>query len=158
MGVILGVCSKNGLNILEKNFGELINVAHNYARVEKHFGKSVVVHRKGATSAMKEELGIIPGSQGTPSFIVKGKGNPESFMSCSHGAGRKMSRKGAQEKLSLEVEKEKLEKLGVVHEIRGQRSLDEAPSAYKDIDEVMREQEDLVEIVNRLTPIGVIMG
>jgi tRNA-splicing ligase RtcB len=156
--VVVEVCKKRGIKILKKDFGKLINATHNYARVENHFGQKVVVHRKGATSAKKGELGIIPGSQGSASYIVKGKGNKESFNSCSHGAGRKMSRKVAMEKLSLEKEKEKLEKLGVVHNLVSKKSLDEASGAYKDIEEVMRNQKDLIEIVERLTPIGVIKG
>jgi tRNA-splicing ligase RtcB len=156
--VVVEVFKKQGIKILKKDFGKLINVAHNYARVETHFGQKVVVHRKGATSAKKGEIGIIPGSQGSASYIVKGKGNKESFNSCSHGAGRKMSRKTAQEKLNLEKEKEKLEKLGIVHSIRNKKDLDEASGAYKDIEEVMQNQKDLIEIVERLTPIGVIKG
>ena len=92
------------------NFGKIINIAHNYAAWENHFGKDVVVHRKGATSAHKGELGIIPGSQGTKSYIVEGLGNPESFASCSHGAGRKMGRNEAIRSLSLEDEIRKLDK------------------------------------------------
>jgi tRNA-splicing ligase RtcB len=158
IGVILEVCAKNGLNILKKDFGKKIDVAHNYACIENHFGKRVVVHRKGATSAKKGEIGIIPGSQGTASYIVRGKGNEESFSSCSHGAGRKMSRTSAQENLNLEEEKTKLEKLGIVHGIRNKKDLDEATGAYKDITEVMKNQKDLIDIVEKLTPIGVIKG
>ena len=106
-------------------FGEIINIAHNYAAWENHFGKDVVVHRKGATSAHKGELGIIPGSQGTNSYIVEGLGNPESFASCSHGAGRKMGRNEAIRTLSLEEEQRKIDRLGVVHAIKRQRDLDE---------------------------------
>lgn len=156
--VFVDVLRENNIKLLRKDFSKIINVAHNYARVEKHFGESVVVHRKGATSAKKGELGIIPGSQGSVSYIVKGKGEKNSFMSCSHGAGRKMSRKVAHEKLDLEKERVKLEKLGVVHGIRNKRDLDEASGAYKDIDKVMKNQKDLIEIVERLTPLGVIKG
>lgn len=91
--------------VAEVSFEPLINVAHNYAATEKHFGESVVVHRKGATRARTGELGIIPGSQGSASYIVVGKGNPESFSSCSHGAGRVMGRKQAQRVLNLKTEK-----------------------------------------------------
>jgi tRNA-splicing ligase RtcB len=139
-------------------FGEIINIAHNYAAWENHFGKDVVVHRKGATSAHKGELGIIPGSQGTNSYIVEGLGNPESFASCSHGAGRKMGRNEAIRTLSLEEEQRKLDKLGVVHAVRQQRDLDEAPSAYKNIVQVMADQEDLVKIVVKLWPLAVVKG
>lgn len=139
-------------------FEESINIHHNYAVIENHFGQNLWVHRKGATSARKGELGIIPGSQGTASYIVKGLGNKESFQSCSHGAGRKMSRTRAQKDLDLEEEQRKLEDKGVIHAIRNKKDLDEASGAYKDIDIVMEEQKDLVEIVEKLEPIGVIKG
>lgn len=133
-----------------------INIAHNYARFENHFGQNVMVHRKGATSAKDGEIGIIPGSQGTNSYIVKGKGSPESFMSCSHGAGRKMGRKQACQELSLEEEIKKMDEQGIVHGIRHQKDLDEASGAYKSIGEVMENQSDLVEIVTELKPLAVI--
>jgi tRNA-splicing ligase RtcB len=139
-------------------FGEIINIAHNYAKWEKHFGKDVVVHRKGATSAHKGELGIIPGSQGTKSYIVEGLGNPESFSSCSHGAGRLMGRNEAIRRLSFEEEVRKLNKSGILHSIRTHRDLDEAPSAYKNIQQVMLDQDDLVKIVTELSPLAVIKG
>jgi len=137
---------------------ETINIHHNYATLENHFGHNVVVHRKGATSARDGQLGIIPGSQGTASYIVRGKGNPESFMSCSHGAGRTMSRTKAIATLNLEDEIKKMDDKGIVHGLRGKKSLDEASSAYKDIDIVMEEQKDLVDIVVKLTPLGVLKG
>lgn len=140
------------------NMSDMINIAHNYARMEHHFGQNVMVHRKGATSAKKGELGIIPGSQGTASYIVEGLGNRESFMSCSHGAGRKMGRKAAQRNLDLELEKKLLDDQGVIHSMRGTDDLDEAPSAYKPIDIVMKEQKDLVRILHKLTPLAVIKG
>lgn len=136
----------------------MINIAHNYARMENHFGEDVIVHRKGATLATKDTIGIIPGSQGTKSYIVRGKGNPESFNSCSHGAGRKMSRKKAEAELDLEAEIKKLDDLGVLHAVRGKKDLDEASGAYKDIDEVMKKQKDLVDILVELTPLGVVKG
>ncbi len=139
-------------------FGEIINIAHNYAKWEKHFDKDVVVHRKGATSAHKGELGIIPGSQGTKSYIVEGLGNPESFSSCSHGAGRVMGRNEAIRRLSFEEEVRKLNKRGILHSIRTHRDLDEAPSAYKNIQQVMLDQEDLVKIVTEVSPLAVIKG
>ena len=137
---------------------EFINIAHNYARWESHFGTNVIVHRKGATSAREGEVGIIPGSQGTKSYIVKGKGNPESFESCSHGAGRLMGRKQAQRELVLEEEIAKLNSKGIVHSIRHTRDLDEAPGAYKNIDVVMENQADLVDILVELSPLAVIKG
>lgn len=136
----------------------LINIAHNYASLETHFGENVMVHRKGATQAKKGQIGIIPGSQGTESYIVRGKGNPNSFESCSHGAGRVMGRKQAIRSLDLKKEKEALDKKNIIHSIHGKRSLDEAPSAYKDISTVMKNQEDLVEILVELTPLAVIKG
>ncbi|MGC9330572.1 MAG: RtcB family protein [Bacteroidales bacterium] len=140
------------------NFGETINIHHNYAAVENHYGKNVVVHRKGATSAKTGQTGIIPGSQGTPSYIVRGKGNPESFMSCSHGAGRKLGCKQAIRLLNLEKEIKLLDDAGIMHAIRTQNNLDEAAGAYKDIDTVMKNQEDLVEIIEKLIPLAVVKG
>jgi tRNA-splicing ligase RtcB (3'-phosphate/5'-hydroxy nucleic acid ligase) len=139
-------------------FEPMLNIAHNYANWEHHFGTDVLVHRKGATSARLGEMGIIPGSQGTHSYIVIGLGNTESFMSCSHGAGRKMGRKQAMRELSLEGEIKKLDDLGIIHAIRTQTDLDEAAGAYKDIDIVMKNQNDLVEVVVELTPLAVIKG
>jgi tRNA-splicing ligase RtcB len=136
----------------------MINIAHNYAAWEEHFGEKVIVHRKGATSAKLGEIGIIPGSQGTKSYIVEGFGNPESFMSCSHGAGRVMSRKAAIRNLNLEDEQRKLDELGVLHSIRNKNDLEEASSAYKDISQVMAYQVDLVKILVELSPLGVIKG
>ncbi|MFP4691857.1 MAG: RtcB family protein [Bacteroidales bacterium] len=136
----------------------MINIAHNYAAFENHFGQDVVIHRKGATRADKDTIGIIPGSQGTNSYIVKGKGNPDSFNSCSHGAGRIMGRKEAIRSLDLATEVKKLEEKGVLHAIRSQRDLEEAASAYKDISMVMELQRDLVDIMVELTPMAVIKG
>jgi tRNA-splicing ligase RtcB len=147
------------IDILKPNYIEvMINIAHNYAGIENHFGKNVLVHRKGATSAKEGEIGIIPGSQGTASYIVKGLGNPESFMSCSHGAGRKMGRKEAQRSLILEDEQKRLDDLGILHSINKKEDLDEASGAYKDIDIVMKEQEDLVKPIVELQPLAVIKG
>ena len=136
----------------------IINIAHNYAAWETHFETKVIVHRKGATSAKQGETGIIPGSQGTKSYIVEGLGNPESFMSCSHGAGRVMSRKAAIRNLDLDEEKRKLDELGIIHSIRRKSDLEEASSAYKDISQVMAFQTDLVKIKTELTPLAVIKG
>jgi tRNA-splicing ligase RtcB len=136
----------------------LINIAHNYAKMENHFGQNVMVHRKGATLATPDTIGIIPGSQGTRSYIVKGLGNPDSFNSCSHGAGRLMGRKDAEKRLNLEEEVKKLDDQGILHAIRSKGDLDEAPGAYKSIVEVMDNQKDLVEVLVELTPLGVIKG
>lgn len=142
----------------EIRFEPMINIAHNYARLENHYGENVWVHRKGATSARKGEIGIIPGSQGTSSYIVEGLGNEESFMSCSHGAGRKMSRTRAQNELNLAEEQKKLDDKCILHAIRGKKDLDEASGSYKDIDVVMEEQKDLVKILIKLEPLAVIKG
>lgn len=139
-------------------FSNFINKPHNFATREDHFGESVIVHRKGATRAREGEWGMIPGSQGTRSFLVKGKGNPKSFESCSHGAGRIMSRTQARKTLDLEEEKNLLAEQGILHAIRHRRDLDEAPSSYKDIDEVMANQTDLVEVKIELRPLAVIKG
>jgi len=138
--------------------GDFINIAHNYARMENHFGKNVMIHRKGATSARLGEVGIIPGSQGTSSYIVEGLGNKESFESCSHGAGRQMGRKAAQKNLNLETEQKLLNEMGIIHSVRTVNDLDEAPGAYKDIDTVMESQKDLVKIVTKLRPLAVVKG
>nr|WP_319399002.1 RtcB family protein [uncultured Carboxylicivirga sp.] len=139
-------------------FDDLINIAHNYAAWESHFNENVLVHRKGATRARLGETGIIPGSQGAKSYIVEGLGNPESFESCSHGAGRVMGRKQAQRELNLEAEIKKLNDKGIIHGIRHQKDLDEAAGAYKDIDVVMANQSDLVKIKVELEPLAVVKG
>lgn len=139
-------------------FWDMINIAHNYARIENHFWQNVVVHRKGATSAREWEMGIIPWSQWTASYIVRWLGNRESFESCSHWAGRKMWRNEACKKLVLEDEIKKLDDQWIIHWIRHQKDLDEASWAYKDIDEVMENQKELVEIIVKLTPLAVIKG
>lgn len=144
--------------ILGCNFLEVHDVHHNFARWENHFGKNVIVHRKGATSAKEGEVGIIPGSQGTKSYIVEGLGNRESFMSCSHGAGRTMGRNQARRELDFDREKEILDKQNIVHSIRNVSDLDEASGAYKDIETVMASQADLVDIKVELTPLGVMKG
>ena len=138
-------------------FTKEINIHHNYVSLENHFGRNVWVHRKGATSAREGELGIIPGSQGTSSYIVRGLGNRESFNSCSHGAGRVMGRKEAKRTLDLDKEQALLNDKGILHKLTAS-NLDEASSAYKDIKTVMKEQEDLVEIVTELTPLAVVKG
>jgi len=160
MEIFKNIIGSDFNNITSKEFNnvDIINIAHNYARLENHFGENVWVHRKGATLATENTIGIIPGSQGTKSYIVKGKGNKESFMSCSHGAGRKMNRTKAIKELDLEKEIKMLDDLGVIHGIRNKEDLDEAPSSYKNIDEVMENQKDLVEILVELTPLAVIKG
>ena len=150
------ICQTIGEVYPDVQFEPMINIAHNYAVWENHFDENCIVHRKGATRARVGEIGIIPGSQGTKSYIVEGLGNVDSFQSCSHGAGRAMSRTEAVRSLSLEAEVAKLEVQGIVHAIRGQKDLEEAAGAYKDIDEVMANQTDLVKIVTELSPVAVI--
>ncbi|MFK5970471.1 MAG: RtcB family protein [Candidatus Marithrix sp.] len=134
---------------------ETINCHHNYVAVEEHFGEQVFLTRKGAIRAGLGELGIIPGSMGTKSYIVRGKGNPDSFCSCSHGAGRKMSRTAAKKQFShrdMEIQTQGVEcrkDKGVV---------DEIPGAYKSIDEVMQNQNDLVEAVHTLKQVVCVKG
>lgn len=143
-------------SVPEVSFGEIINIHHNYAAWEHHFGEDVIVHRKGATLAREGTVGLIPGSQGTKSYVVRGLGNPDSFMSCSHGAGRKMGRKQAQRELNLETEQKRLDDQGIVHTVRSIADLDEAAGAYKDISVVMDNQSDLVAITVELSPLAVI--
>lgn len=135
-----------------------LDVAHNYAAQESHFGRVVWVHRKGAIRALSGELGIIPGSQGSHSAIVAGLGNPESFHSCAHGAGRVLGRKQAQQQLDLHAEIARLDQHGIVHTLRSRRDLEEAPGAYKDIDRVLVNQRDLITVVQTLRPLAVLKG
>jgi tRNA-splicing ligase RtcB len=133
----------------------VVNCHHNYVARERHFGADVFVTRKGAVRAGRDELGFIPGSMGARSFVVRGLGNPESFESCSHGAGRRMSRGEARNRLTLADLKRE------THGIECRKDsgvLDEAPSAYKDIDAVMRAQHDLVRIVHTLRQVVCIKG
>lgn len=132
-----------------------VNCHHNYVAIEEHFGEKVYVTRKGAINAEYGRYGIIPGSMGAKSFIIKGLGNPQSFNSCSHGAGRKMSRTKAKAKYTVEDLKKQTE--GV--ECRKDKGVvDEIPGAYKDIEEVMRAQDDLVEIVAELKQVICVKG
>ena len=138
-----------------KVMGEAINCHHNYVQKETHFGENVFVTRKGAISAREGELGIIPGSMGTKSYIVRGLGNEQSFCSCSHGAGRRMSRTAARRMFS----REDLEAQTLGVECRKDGGvLDEIPAAYKDIDVVMANQSDLVEIVHTLKQLVCVKG
>lgn len=150
-------------------FAPDVNIHHNYAALEDHGGRRVWLHRKGATAARRGQTGIIPGSMGTPSYIVEGRGSPESFMSCSHGAGRRMSRTRACAELTREACDRAMD--GIVFDGwktvsrrfgkgAGKPRLDfeEAPQAYKDIEDVMAAQADLVTPIVRLRPLGVIKG
>lgn len=134
---------------------EAINCHHNYVALEEHFGSRVFVTRKGAISARSGELGIIPGSMGAKSYVVRGRGNPQSFCSCAHGAGRRMSRAQARKRFS----RADLERQTAGVECRKDSGvLDEIPSAYKDIDAVMAHQSDLVEIVHTLKQVVCVKG
>ncbi|MDH4120800.1 MAG: RtcB family protein [Deltaproteobacteria bacterium] len=132
-----------------------VNCHHNYAQEEEHFGRKVLVTRKGAVRAGRGDWGIIPGSMGAKSFIVRGLGNPQSFCSCSHGAGRRMSRTQARKQFSVEDLRDQTD--GV--ECRKDKHvLDEIPGAYKDIDQVMANQVDLVEVAAQLRQILCVKG
>ena len=134
---------------------QVVNCHHNYVARERHYGDDVLVTRKGAVRAGLGDLGIIPGSMGARSFIVRGKGNPESFESCSHGAGRVMSRTAAKKKFSLD---DHVKATQGVECRKDAGVIDETPAAYKDIDAVMEAQSDLVEIVHRLKQIVCVKG
>lgn len=132
-----------------------VNCHHNYAAEEDHFGEKVWVTRKGAVRARNGDLGIIPGSMGTGSFIVRGKGNSESFCSCSHGAGRAMSRTEAKQRITLKAHRDATEGI----ECRKDKDvLDESPAAYKDISSVIAAQGDLIEVVHRLRQVVNVKG
>ncbi len=132
-----------------------VNCHHNYATVEHHFGADVWVTRKGAVRARKGDLGIIPGSMGTGSFIVRGKGNIESLCSCSHGAGRAMSRTEARQRITLADHRAATEGI----ECRKDKGvIDESPAAYKDISSVIAAQTDLIEVVHHLRQVVNVKG
>ncbi len=149
-------------------FAREVNIHHNYAALESHFGRNVFVHRKGATRARQGEIGIIPGSMGTPSYIVRGLGNAESFMSCSHGAGRAMGRSEACRQLTEDACNRAM--AGIAFDRWGRAKskwnkkrgasvdLSEAPQAYKDIESVIEAERDLVETVVKLRPLAVVKG
>ena len=144
---------------LELSFTEEINCHHNYAALENHYDQNVWVHRKGAVRARNGELAVIPGAMGSYSYVVMGKGNPESFCSSSHGAGRQYSRKGAMEAFTCEQVMVDLAKQGVILGKKNKRDVaEESRFAYKDIDTVMNNQLDLVTPVKRLHTIGVVKG
>jgi len=154
LGLVFGVLQRHFDNRVEVTM-EAINCHHNYIARENHMGSNVYVTRKGAVRAREGDLGIIPGSMGVKSFIVKGKGNAKAFCSCSHGAGRVMSRTQAAKEITLEEHARATS--GV--ECRKDRGvIDESPRAYKNIDDVMRSQEDLVEIVATLKQVLCIKG
>lgn len=140
-------------------FSEEINCHHNYASLEHHYGKNVWVHRKGATRARSGELAVIPGAMGSYSYVVKGRGNEESFCTSSHGAGRAYSRKGAMETFSCEAVLNDLKEQGIVlGKTKKADVAEESRFAYKDIETVMDNQNDLIEIVSKLKTIAVVKG
>jgi tRNA-splicing ligase RtcB len=132
-----------------------INIHHNAAALEQHAGGEYVIHRKGATSAQPDQIGIIPGSMGSPSFIVRGLGNPESFASCSHGAGRRVSRTQARKTIS---DADFAASLNGTFSKASTSYIDEAPGAYKEITTVISRQHDLINILHTLQPIMTIKG
>ena len=134
---------------------QFINIHHNFAGEEEHGGRRVVVHRKGATSAREGELGIIPGSMGTPSYIVRGRGNPLSLESCSHGAGRRMSRSAAKKAISEQAFGDSIKG---TYSKASMGYVDEAPAAYKDIETVIGRQVDLIDVVHTLRPVATVKG
>lgn len=141
------------------NFKGEINCHHNYASLETHYGKPVWIHRKGAIRAMAGELAVIPGAMGSYSYIVEGLGNPESFCSSSHGAGRKYSRKGAMENFTCEQVICDLKSQNVIlGKTKKSDVAEESRFAYKDIETVMSNQKDLVKPIKRLKSIGVVKG
>ncbi len=134
---------------------EIIDCHHNYASVERHFGENVIITRKGAVNAEKGRLGIIPGSMGERSFIVEGKGEKEAFCSCSHGAGRLMSRTQAKKMFTLE---DHIKATQGVECRKDEDVIDETPKAYKNLDDVMAAQPDLIDIKHTLKQILCIKG
>lgn len=134
---------------------EAVNCHHNYVQREEHFGRKVLVTRKGAVSAQRGELGIIPGSMGARSYIVRGKGNEEAFCSCSHGAGRTMSRTEAKRRFSVQ---DQMAATAGVECRKDAEVIDEIPMAYKDIDAVMHAQRELVEVVHTLKQVVCVKG
>ncbi|MCH7498679.1 MAG: RtcB family protein, partial [Nitrospinae bacterium] len=134
---------------------QAVNCHHNYVARENHFGKNVLVTRKGALRARLGDMGIIPGSMGTKSYIVRGLGNKDSFQSCSHGAGRAMSRTEAKRRFSVE---DHIRATRGVECRKDKDVIDETPGAYKDIDAVMEAQKDLVEIAHTLRQIVCVKG
>ena len=148
------------------NGENFINIHHNYASLESHMGKNVWIHRKGATQATDKTIGVIPGSQGSFSYIVKGLGKKEALCSCSHGAGRRMGRKAFNEEYNTPEKLKEIEETmrGITHTKFGKATnrkgkelgmldISEAPQAYKDIQSVMDNQKDLVECLFRLEPL-----
>ncbi len=134
---------------------KIVWIHHNYAAQEEHFGRPVIVHRKGAVRAAKGQIGLVPGSMGTPTYVVEGLGNPESFCSCAHGAGRVLGRREANRRLNRAQVEAAIQ--GIVFSGWGGK-FDEAPQVYKDIEKVMRQQRDLAKPIVKLRPLAVMIG
>jgi tRNA-splicing ligase RtcB len=152
--VVGAVGSVSGIRPFESEI-LAINCHHNYVAREHHYGKNVFVTRKGAVRAREGDMGIIPGSMGARSYIVRGKGNPESFHSCSHGAGRAMSRSEAKRRFTVE------DHVAATQGVECRKDadvIDETPGAYKSIDAVMEAQKDLVDIVHTLRQVVCVKG
>jgi len=143
---------------LEVDRGSIIDICHNHASVENHMGDNLIVHRKGVAGPYRGNLGIIPGSMGSTSYIVEHTGNVASYLSTSHGAGRSMSRTDAKNKLDIDLQQEMLETAGVACDMSTPDKLDEAPGAYKDIEEVMANQADLCRMKYILRPLVSVKG
>jgi tRNA-splicing ligase RtcB len=157
MGIVEKILKKH--TEVDVDFGKVINCHHNYAAIENHFGENVVVHRKGAIRARSGEIGIIPGAMGSYSYIVKGLGNRDSFQSCSHGAGRRMGRKEATRQFSVEeVINDFKAKNIVLGKPNKQDVAEEYRLAYKDIDQVLDNEKDLVAPIVKLRTLAVIKG
>lgn len=147
------------LDIIGETPLQMIDIHHNYAAVEQHFGETVVVHRKGAIKAEKGDKGIIPGSMGTHSYIVEGLGNAESFNSSAHGAGRKLGRRAAKRAIPVERVLREMRDKGIEVYTNYLKDLpEECTDAYKDIDYVIEQQQDLVKVVTVLKPFAVLKG
>lgn len=149
----------NKFSGLEVKFKNEVNAHHNYASIENHYGENVWVHRKGAIRARKGDIGIIPGAMGSYSYVVEGLGNKESFQSCSHGAGRLMSRTKALDKYTTQQVIEDLKEKDVILGKKNKEKVaDESRWAYKDIDEVINNELDLILPIKKLKTIAVIKG
>lgn len=152
------------LESLKRYYGDFehklpIDVHHNYASYEEHFGEQVYIHRKGAVKAFKDDLVIIPGTMGTYSYVAKGLSNEKSFCSSSHGAGRRMSRSQAKKEFNFSQLKKELNEKGIkISAAHKAQAVEEAPGAYKDVKEVIELQKDVIEVIEKLKPIGVVVG
>jgi len=152
---IIRAVGESGLVPAFTSDAEVVSCHHNYVAWENHYGENVLVTRKGAVRAREGDMGIIPGSMGARSYIVRGKGNPESFMSCSHGAGRAMSRTEAKKRFSVD---DHVKATAGVECRKDADVIDETPMAYKSIDAVMEAQKDLVEVVHTLRQVVCVKG